>query len=403
MAGFNDPHPPEALVERVARMAGQKASLLTEVFPIAPAGPDPQMQALPVGTFEIYPGTVNIGGGSLAKAGLVSEVTVRPTHKRRGILRTMMELNLDRLAASGVPFALLIAAAGDLYGRFGFEAVGYSRTVRICAKDQFKYQEGVRKTVSRSGSVETVTLGWLFPRREQVYREYHSLMRLSVYPHDGFAEYTYFENASDEFKSTYRAAIHTDQSGKMDGYVIYNTARKETTEVTELIATNAAAELALWEHLVSIELVGAIEAKLYAAPSTLELALTDQRIVETKSWDDSLWVRTLDPIFALSQRAYSTAARLAGMGIVFEVQDPQGYAAGTFSLQLDEGGAELRRVDEPAQVQVSIRGLSSLVFGSAPPHILAGAGHITGATPAVVEYLDAMFAPVGEGATPADF
>src|SRR4051794_8703217 len=44
----------------------------------------------PVGTYAGYTKTVNVGGGALLDTYRVSDVTVRATHRRRGMLRHLM-------------------------------------------------------------------------------------------------------------------------------------------------------------------------------------------------------------------------------------------------------------------------------------------------------------------------
>jgi GNAT superfamily N-acetyltransferase len=74
---------------------------------------------VPVATYASFAKTLNIGAG-LVPAHLVTMVTVRPTHRRRGILRELMTGDLARAKAAGYPVAALTASEATIYGRFGF-------------------------------------------------------------------------------------------------------------------------------------------------------------------------------------------------------------------------------------------------------------------------------------------
>src|SRR5262245_60028147 len=59
------------------------------------------------------------GGDSLPTAG-VTVVGVLPTHRRRGILRSLMRAQLDDVRTRGEPLATLFASEETIYGRYGY-------------------------------------------------------------------------------------------------------------------------------------------------------------------------------------------------------------------------------------------------------------------------------------------
>src|SRR5581483_10736950 len=59
------------------------------------------------------------GGTTLPTAG-VTLVGVLPTHRRRGILRSMMRAQLDDIHERGEPLAALWASEETIYGRYGY-------------------------------------------------------------------------------------------------------------------------------------------------------------------------------------------------------------------------------------------------------------------------------------------
>src|SRR5580765_8123451 len=73
----------------------------------------------PVGTAASFPFRLAVPGGELA-AGGVTWVGVLPSHRRRGILRQLMQGQLDDLRERGEPLAILWASEAAIYGRFGY-------------------------------------------------------------------------------------------------------------------------------------------------------------------------------------------------------------------------------------------------------------------------------------------
>src|SRR5688500_3065832 len=72
-----------------------------------------------VGTAGIFSFDFTVPGGMLPAAG-VTIVGVHPTHRRQGVLRRMMRLQLDAVHDRGEPLAILWASEGSIYQRFGY-------------------------------------------------------------------------------------------------------------------------------------------------------------------------------------------------------------------------------------------------------------------------------------------
>ena len=72
-----------------------------------------------VGTTTTRTFTITTPGGSV-KLGFVDDVTVLPTHRRRGIMTRMMRAQLSQMRERGEPLAALTASESLIYERFGF-------------------------------------------------------------------------------------------------------------------------------------------------------------------------------------------------------------------------------------------------------------------------------------------
>ena len=64
-----------------------------------------------VGTSAALPMTLSVPGQRCAAAGITA-VGVLPTHRRRGLLRAMMDAQLRQARAAGTPLAILWASEG---------------------------------------------------------------------------------------------------------------------------------------------------------------------------------------------------------------------------------------------------------------------------------------------------
>jgi len=73
-----------------------------------------------VSTASSYAFDVTVPGGARLPMAAVSMVTVQPTHRRRGVLRRVMDAQLDDVARRGEPLAGLTASEASIYERFGY-------------------------------------------------------------------------------------------------------------------------------------------------------------------------------------------------------------------------------------------------------------------------------------------
>ena len=71
-----------------------------------------------VGGAGAFDFNLTVPGGELPTAG-VTVVGVSPTHRRRGVLRALMRMQLDEAHERGDPLAALWASEETIYGRFG--------------------------------------------------------------------------------------------------------------------------------------------------------------------------------------------------------------------------------------------------------------------------------------------
>ena len=69
--------------------------------------------------------------GAFVRAAGVTLVGVLPTHRRRGILRSLMRAQLDDIHERGEPIAYLWASEDPLYGRYGYGIASFTGNIEL--------------------------------------------------------------------------------------------------------------------------------------------------------------------------------------------------------------------------------------------------------------------------------
>lgn len=323
----------------------------------------------PVATFASGAKTVNVGGGRLEPALFISEVTVRTTHRRRGLLKRLMLDALTRAKADGLTLATLTASEGAIYGRFGFGISTEHRSVRLDTGPRLAWSREVEPRVVLTPAADSQAV------REEVFARFHARTRGShERPHFYAKSKTgVWEYDTDSAHRELRVAVHWDADGAPDGVLTYAVNESEqSVRVWDFVTAGAEAELALWQYLGSIDLVTGVVFRHLGPDSPLRWALADPRVLTTTGVEDYTWTRLLDVPGALQARGWDAdgEARL-------EVIDPLGFAAGTWRVAASAGRAEVTRSTD-APLRVEARALGSLYFGLADARALAQAGQIHG-------------------------
>jgi predicted acetyltransferase len=347
----------------------------------------------PVGTFVSFTKTLNVGGGRLLDAHLISDVTVRPTHRRRGILRRMMTGDLHRAAERGAAVAALTATEATIYRRFGFGPATRQRTISMSKREPLKLLTSSRGTVELA---DPTTLG---PVAEAVFDAFHARTTGSVDRHAGhwsrmLAGVDYGTKADPNL----RAALHFSPEGAPDGYVTYRSAERGddvVLTVVDLVTASDDAYLGLWELLASIDLVTEITWKAAPIDDVLVHALADNRHLTVAREQDHVWLRILDPVAALEARPYAADAT-----VTLRVHDRLGLADGTFRLTASGGDGTVERMVGPdgdpadgADVELDASVLASCYLGGTDVVTLAAAGLLHEHAPGAVQRLRTLLTP----------
>lgn len=343
---------------------------------------------VPVATFAWFEKLVNVGGGRLVPGHLITWVTVRPTHRRRGLLRSLMTTDLAEAKAAGYPFAALTATEGGIYSRFGFGVATWSHAIEVDTSPGFSMlQEPDRRVEMCNPEV----------LRELAPIIYGKFMRTS--PGAMERQQTYIERSTgalnvetgDEDRGV-RAALHFDENGEPDGYVAYKFAgwsqTPPTIKLIDFVASSDEAYASLWSFMAAIDLSTRVTFGESSEDSPLPWLLTDSRRVKTVGTEDAIWLRILDVVAALEARPWYVAGSL-----VIDIDDPLGLTGGKFRVTSDGENAVVEKASDntPADLGLGIAELGSLYFGGADPMILVRAGRIEEYKPGSALKASAMF------------
>lgn len=325
---------------------------------------------VPVATFAHFVKTINTGA-TIVPAWMITDVTVAPTHRRRGIMRRLMTENLAAAAESDAPVAILTASEGAIYQRFGFGPATREARLRVSTSHRFR----IRDRPDDGGRLVIVEGEAAWPLVERVLTDEHAITRGSVdrpAPYEAIYRGYDWDEQSEDHKQ--RIAVRFGADGVPDGFVrwVMKTDDEWEVSVRDLVSTTPAAHLGLWQFLADLDLAEIVTASTPVV-DPLSHALVDPRVVRTTGVGDHLWVRVLDVAAALGARPWFGEDR-----IVLRVADALGHAEGTYAVTASSGRATVERVDSEPDVTLDVETLGSLWLGDVTVDTMVRAGRLDG-------------------------
>ncbi|WP_431709540.1 GNAT family N-acetyltransferase [Glutamicibacter uratoxydans] len=342
----------------------------------------------PVGTYLSFPGTMNVGGQSLVPVDQISGVTVAPTHRRRGILRSMITADLQRAREAGMPLAVLTASEATIYGRFGFGLAAER------ARFELDVSNGATMRGQRTGQIISLAPAQLEAQVRDLLQQQHLATYGSVSNTSmdyGFATGRWQSYQKLTPHKELRAALHVDAQGTVDGFVTYSFAGWEhdpaQLNIAMLCAHTPQARWELIEFLGSHDLIKKLSGR-GPLDDVLRSALIDPRSYKIKAAGDHLWLRILDLPAAIAARGYQQDG-----DIRVKVVDSLGFAAGTWQIQVREGIGSAHLLESTADYDtlMDVRDLATLYLGTRNASHLAGAGVLEQTTQEAIRKLDRLF------------
>jgi predicted acetyltransferase len=352
-----------------------------------------------VGHASSYGRELTVPGG-VVPAAHVTGVGVAPTHRRRGLLRSLMERQLRDLAAAGrEPVAVLWASEGRIYPRFGYgsaaprlslsvdtAAVGTSTLAASGPVSSADPAAGGRTVLADPPAVR-VTLAKVF---DQVRAERPGWSGRD----ERWWQYLLADLESRRDGATERRAVlHEGPDGVVDGYALYRVKSEWNdggpageVRAQEVVAADAEAYRTLWGFLMSVDLTRRLTYEFGTPDEPLQHLVAEPRRLGA-TFGDGLWVRVLDVPAALSARRYATP-----VDVVLAVTDAHLPGnGGRWRLSGSPAGAACAPTAEEADLALDVTDLGAVYLGGVSLSALAAAGRVRELRPGALTAADVAF------------
>jgi predicted acetyltransferase len=326
----------------------------------------------PVATIAAYSLEMTLPGGPRPVAG-VSQVSVQPTHRRRGLLRTLMTTGLADLHERGrEAVAALWATEPGIYGRFGYGSANRVASVTV-RRGEGGFGFGAPEASGR------VRLGDPASERPALQTVLEAVRpgRVGLFARDDrwWDNRIFDPEERRAGSSPLLAVVHEGDDGP-DGYALYSTAARwdnwvprGTVEVREIVAHTPAAANTLWRYLLDTDLVAELQAWNLPLDSPLLQLMADPRRARP-TLRDNLHVRLVDLPRALAERSYATE-----VDVVLAVEDRTApWNAGRWRVSAGPDGATCTATPDAADLTLDVRELGAAHLGGTTLGELARAG-----------------------------
>ncbi|WP_309093882.1 GNAT family N-acetyltransferase [Streptomyces sp.] len=327
-----------------------------------------------VGTAGAFSFRLTVPGGASVPAAGVTMVSVAATHRRRGVLTSMMRRQLDDVRAWGEPLAVLTASEPAIYGRFGYGNATYHLNAEI---------DTSRVRLSVPPGTDDVRLRFAAPADvldacEAVYARLVPSRPGMLARRPGWERLGVLDPESERGGASPLQCVVAERDGETVGYARYRvkpeweTAGPNGAVVVEaLAALDPAADAALWRFLFDIDLTSKVVARGRPVDDAWQYLVSDIRRCLPRV-RDSLYVRPVEVGAALEARTYQTP-----VDVVFEVEDAFcPWNAGRWRLSGDQKGASCERTADAADVVLSVRELGAAYLGGVSLASLGAAGRV---------------------------
>ncbi|HWS59001.1 MAG TPA: GNAT family N-acetyltransferase [Actinotalea sp.] len=319
-----------------------------------------------------------VPGGRTAVSGL-TWVGVHPGHRRRGLLREMIDDHVARSLTRGEAVSALFAAEPAIYGRFGYGLAAMDvrlsiprgaalRDVPGSADLQIRIE---RMDPDRHGPVIAALHGAV-DRPGWATRQSPEQRAASLHDPEMFRD-----GAESE------RIVLVERDGTPIGYARFRrkgewlpAGPRGVVRVRDVVAADPAAAHRLWGVLLDLDLTATVEVGNLPVDDVLLRLLVDPRAALPRL-GDNLWVRLLDVPVALAARRYA-----APVDVVLEVTDSLLPAnARRWRLVGGPDGAVVTPTDEGGDLALDVRELGAAYLGGVSLVALAAAGQVAERTP----------------------
>lgn len=325
-----------------------------------------------VGAASLFTFEMNVPGGLVPFAG-VSWVSVLATHRRRGVLSSMMRHQLHGLHESGgEAIAGLTASEAPIYGRYGYGPATKAVSMTIPRHaNALRLPEGTDAVTLRLvPTADTVDVCEEVFARE-VRKRAGAIVCTPAWARVHAADLAEWRSGGSRLRT-----ILAERDGTVVGFARYRTKSEFShgseggrVNVSGIFADDAAGYAALLRYLTNIDLTSTTALGGLPLDAPVVHLLMNPRSADLRV-DDKLYVRLVDVDRALESRTYS-----APLDLVIEVADvfcP--WNDGRWRLSGDEKGGHCERTTATPDLVLGARELGAAFLGGVTFTSLAAAG-----------------------------
>lgn len=340
-----------------------------------------------VGTAGAFSFRLSAPGAVLPAAG-VTQVGVKPTHRRRGVNTALMRRQLDDVHSRDEPVAILYASEAGIYGRFGYGLASF-----MCSVDIETSRAGFVRGYRPTGRVRLLERAAALEAMRRVYDGLWTRTPGMIERSPEWWEYVFADTEHRrEGASPAVFAVH-ESEGEPDAYAAYRVKHDwpegfpmSTLSIEELIAATPQAYADMWRYCFDIDLMHRVRAWNQPIDDPLLYLLAEPRRLRF-TVRDGLFARLVDVPPALAGRRYAASDR-----ITIEVRDDFcPWNDGRYDLEGGPDGAECGPTTRSADLVLSATDLGAAYLGGAGFPTLARAGRVVEETPGALRRADAMF------------
>ena len=344
-----------------------------------------------VGTGGAFSMDLTLPGLTTIPIGGLTAISVLPTHRRRGILRSMIAYHFDETEGRGELVSALGASESVIYGRFGYGlATSFADYEIDPRRGQFSRPPVTRGRLRLLEPEETAKI---VPPLYDRYRRGQpgELSRPQVW----WDTYARDPEWMRQGASRHYDVVHESDPGRVDGWVSYRVESRwpdglaaNVIKVRMLVGLGPEAEAALWRYILELDLAGTVRLMDRPVDDPVRWLLADPRRLRVTEVGDQLWVRLLDLPGALAARRYAVEGTL-----VLEVTDPlRPRNQGRFRLEGGPEGAVCEPTRAEPDLALDIADVGAAYLGGVSLVSMARAERVAELNPGVLLMADRMFA-----------
>jgi predicted acetyltransferase len=344
-----------------------------------------------VGTGGAFSMDLTLPGLTIIPIGGLTAISVLPTHRRRGILRSMIAYHFDETEGRGELVSALGASESVIYGRFGYGlATSFADYEIDPRRGQFSRPPVTRGRLRLLEPEETAKI---VPPLYDRYRRGQpgELSRPQVW----WDTYARDPEWMRQGASRHYDVVHESDPGRVDGWVSYRVESRwpdglaaNVIKVRMLVGLGPEAEAALWRYILELDLAGTVRLMDRPVDDPVRWRLADPRRLRVTEVGDQLWVRLLDLPGALAARRYAVEGTL-----VLEVTDPlRPRNQGRFRLEGGPEGAVCEPTRAEPDLALDIADVGAAYLGGVSLVSMARAERVAELNPGALLMADRMFA-----------